>query len=78
MVQASAYEANQKELGATVPVLFDGLSKRDATMLSGRSPKNQTVHAPLPQGADPADFIGTIRPVAVDMARTWYLRGNLV
>lgn len=77
VVQSAAYQANQKELGATVPVLFDGLSKRDNTMLSGRSPKNQTVHAPLPVGTNPADFIGTIRNVAVEEARTWYLRGTL-
>lgn len=77
VVQSAAYQANQKELGATVPILFDGLSKRDNTMLSGRSPKNQTVHAPLPVGANPADFIGTIRNVAVEEARTWYLRGTL-
>ncbi len=76
-VQRCAYEANQAELGTRVPVLFEGLSKRDAAMLSGRSPKNQTVHVPLPAGADVADFAGTIRDVDVDEARTWYLRGTL-
>ncbi len=76
-VQRCAYAANQVDLGARVPVLFEGLSKRDETMLSGRSPKNQTVHVPLPAGSDPAEFVGTIRDVDVEEARTWYLRGSL-
>jgi tRNA-2-methylthio-N6-dimethylallyladenosine synthase len=76
-VQECAHAANQAELDTVVPVLFEGLSKRDDTMLSGRSPRNQTVHVPLPAGADLADYVGTIRDVHVDEARTWYLRGTL-
>ena len=78
VVQRGAFRANQKEAGSVVPVLFEGLSKRDSSMLSGRSPKNQTVHAPLPAGASVDDFVGTIRDVHVEEARTWYLRGRLV
>ena len=78
VVQRGAFQANQKEAGSVVPVLFEGLSKRDSSMLSGRSPKNQTVHAPLPAGAPVDDFVGTIRDVHVEEARTWYLRGRLV
>jgi len=78
VVQQSAWENNQLDLGATLPVLFEGVSKRDVTMLSGRSPKNTTVHAPLPAGASPDDYIGRVIPVRVDVARTWYLRGELV
>ena len=78
VVQRGAFQANQKEAGSVVPVLFEGLSKRDSSMLSGRSPKNQTVHAPLPAGASVDDFVGTIRDVHVEEARTWYLRGRLV
>ena len=77
-VQACAFEANQPELGATLPVLFEGLSKRDETMLTGRSPKNQTVHAPIPAGKLASDCIGQIMDVHVDEARTWYLRGTVV
>ena len=78
VVQRCAYDANQIDLGTTVPVLFEGLSKRDDTMLSGRSPKNQTVHVPLPTGIAPQDLIGQIHGVHIDEARTWYLRGTLV
>ena len=78
VVQRGAYQANQADAGSVVPVLFEGLSKRDSSMLSGRSPKNQTVHVPLPSGTSVGDYIGTIKDVAIEEARTWYLRGHLV
>ena len=77
LVQASAYEQNQKELGAVLPVLFEGSSKRDDSVLSGRSPKNQTVHVPLPVGCTADDYAGRILEVVIEEARTWYLRGRL-
>ena len=49
LVQQRAFEANQRDLGSTVDVLVEGASKRDAGLLAGKSPKNQTVHAPLPE-----------------------------
>ncbi|MDR2957002.1 MAG: tRNA (N6-isopentenyl adenosine(37)-C2)-methylthiotransferase MiaB [Coriobacteriales bacterium] len=78
IVQQSAWQQNQLELASTTTVLFEGNSKRDATMLSGRSPKNTTVHAPMPTGKTLDDFIGRILPVRIETARTWYLRGELV
>jgi tRNA-2-methylthio-N6-dimethylallyladenosine synthase len=78
LVQASAWEQNQKELGAVLPVLFEGSSKRDERILAGRSPKGQTVHVPLPEGRASAEYAGRILDVAVEEARTWYLRGRLV
>ena len=78
LVQEKAYEANQSELGKVVDVLVEGLSKRDSKLLAGKSPKNQTVHALLPQGASIGDYVGTIAPVKVDEARTWYLKGTLL
>ncbi|MCL2757428.1 MAG: tRNA (N6-isopentenyl adenosine(37)-C2)-methylthiotransferase MiaB [Coriobacteriia bacterium] len=75
-VQQSAWECNQSELGATIEVLFEGSSKRDAMVLSGKSPKNQTVHVALPDGASVDGFVGRILPVRVLEARTWYLRGE--
>ncbi|MCD8199636.1 MAG: tRNA (N6-isopentenyl adenosine(37)-C2)-methylthiotransferase MiaB [Coriobacteriaceae bacterium] len=77
VVQKSAYEQNQKEAGVRLPVLFDGVSKRDGAMLNGKSPKDQTVHVPLPDGADAGDFAGRIREVEIEEARTWYLKGRL-
>jgi tRNA-2-methylthio-N6-dimethylallyladenosine synthase len=77
VVQEGALACNQRELGCVLPVLFEGTSKRDANMLAGKSPKNQTVHAPLPQGMAAEDFAGQILPVRVKHARTWYLQGEL-
>ena len=78
IVQAHAFEENQIEKGRVVDVLVEGLSKRDKTLLAGKSPKNQTVHAPLPAGATIDQLAGTIVPVRIDEARTWYLKGELI
>jgi tRNA-2-methylthio-N6-dimethylallyladenosine synthase len=78
LVQASAFEQNQKELGVVLPVLFEGPSKRDEGILTGRSPKNQTVHVAVPEGRAADEYAGHILDVSVEEARTWYLRGSLV
>ncbi len=78
IVQKRAFEANQRDLGAEVDVLVEGASKRDERLLSGRSPKNQTVHAPLPAGVAGDDLAGSIVRVRVEEAKTWYLAGRLV
>ena len=77
LVQRKAFEANQAELGATVPVLVEGTSKRDDSILAGKSPKNQTVHAPVPSGTEAASLVGRIVPVTIEEARTWYLSGAI-
>ena len=78
LVGRKAYESNQVDLGKTVRVLVDGSSKRDQSILAGKSPKNQTVHAPIPAGMSIDDFAGTFVDVKVEEAKTWYLRGHLV
>ena len=78
LVQESAYEQNQKELDCVIPVLVEGTSKRDEGMLSGKSPKNQTVHAPIPSGKCIEELIGEFVDVHVDEAKTWYLKGSVV
>jgi tRNA-2-methylthio-N6-dimethylallyladenosine synthase len=78
LVQESAYQQTQRELNAVVPVLFEGTSKRDARMLSGKSPKNQTVHALLPEGHAASDYAGRVFDVHIEEAKTWYLRGSLL
>lgn len=77
-VQIGAGTQNQKEQGAVVRVLIEGTSKRDPSVLSGRSPKNQTVHLPLPAGVSAHALAGTFVDVRIDEARTWYLRGSAV
>jgi tRNA-2-methylthio-N6-dimethylallyladenosine synthase len=65
-------------VGKVVPVLVEGASKRDETVLMGRSPKNLTVHAPIPKGVSIDDLQGTFVNVRVDVARAWYLRGQVI
>ncbi|WP_251197925.1 tRNA (N6-isopentenyl adenosine(37)-C2)-methylthiotransferase MiaB [Anaerotardibacter muris] len=78
LVQAKAYDANQVDVGARIPVLIEGVSKRDSSILAGKSPKNQTVHAPIPEGTDLDELLGTIVEVEVDEAKTWYLKGHII
>ena len=78
LVQRKAYELNQPEVGRVVKVLVEGGSKRDACVLSGKSPKNQTVHARVPHGMSADDLAGSFASVRIDEARTWYLQGEVV
>ena len=78
LVQDRALEVNQAEVGKVVPVLVEGASKRDETVLMGRSPKNLTVHAPIPKGVSIDDLQGPFVNVRVDVARAWYLRGQVI
>ena len=77
VVEAGAYEYNQSQAGRIIPVLFEGPSKKEPGIITGRSPENITVHAPVPDGIDASGLFGTIAPVQIDQARTWYLRGTL-
>ena len=76
VVEKGAYEFNQAQAGKVVPVLFEGTSKKEPGIVTGRSPENITVHAPLPQGLTDQDVAGRIFDVRVEQARTWYLRGE--
>ncbi|MDR2035202.1 MAG: tRNA (N6-isopentenyl adenosine(37)-C2)-methylthiotransferase MiaB [Coriobacteriales bacterium] len=78
LVQQSAWDFNQQFLNQGLPVLFEGSSKRDAQMLAGRGPGNQTIHAPLPADKQASDFSGKLFPVHITEAKTWYLRGTLL
>lgn len=78
VVESTAYDFNQKDLHTKVPMLIEGTSKKDPSMLQGKSPKNQTVHAPVPAGVNPVDLLGRIVDVEVDTAKTWYLSGSIV
>ncbi|MEG0217587.1 MAG: tRNA (N6-isopentenyl adenosine(37)-C2)-methylthiotransferase MiaB [Raoultibacter sp.] len=78
LVQQQAWEQNQSDAGRIVEVLVEGASKRDAHTLTGRSPKNQTVHATLPPSLDADSLAGTTLSVAITQAKTWYLMGDIV
>lgn len=78
LVQDRAYEVNQADAHSVVLVLVEGVSKRDPNVLMGRSEKNQTVHAPIPQGITIEQLQGSIIPVQIEQARAWYLRGRVL
>lgn len=77
VVEAGAYEYNQAQAGKVIPVLFEGSSKKEPGIVTGRSPENITVHAALPSGLKVEDVAGSILNVEIDEARTWYLRGTI-
>ncbi len=78
VVQQQAYLQNQRDLGTVVEVLVEGASKRDERLLAGRTPKNQMVHAPLPNGVFADELAGQTVQVHIDTAKTWYLSGTIV
>lgn len=78
LVQESAFAQNQRFAGRTLDVLVEGASKRDAGILTGHSPHNITVHAPIPDGVSIDDIVGTIVPVRIDAAKAWYLSGAML
>lgn len=78
LAQASSLAENKREVGRILPVLVDASSRRDAGVLAGKSPKLQTVHAPLADGMRIEDVIGQIVDVRIDDATTNYLQGTIV
>jgi tRNA-2-methylthio-N6-dimethylallyladenosine synthase len=83
VIQETAHAENQKELHTVQRVLIEGVSRRDASMLAGRTEKNQMVHAPVPSDSagfpiDPICLKGQMVDVRVEMAKTWFLSGKVV
>lgn len=75
-VETTAFDYNQHALGRIVPMLVEGISKKDEDVLVGKSPWNQTVHCPVPSSHSSRDLVGKIIDVRIDVARTWYLAGE--
>jgi len=78
MVQRSALTKNQALVGSVQHVLFTGVSKRDACVLSGRSEGNKVVHVPLAADTSPQALEGTLAPVMITEAQTWFLGGYIL
>ena len=78
LVQKRAYELNQHDLGTVVDVLVEGSSKRDSSIIAGKSPKNQTVHAKVPAGMNADELAGSFVRVKITEAKTWYLAGEML
>jgi tRNA-2-methylthio-N6-dimethylallyladenosine synthase len=77
LVQASAFASNRPLVGSVQQVLLEGSSKRDAGVLTGRTPANKVVHAPVPDRASAGELAGRIVPVTITEAQTWFLAGEL-
>ncbi|HEY5541366.1 MAG TPA: tRNA (N6-isopentenyl adenosine(37)-C2)-methylthiotransferase MiaB [Coriobacteriia bacterium] len=77
LVQSSALENSLSLVGTVQPILIEGTSKRDETMLAGRTRTNKMVHAPLPEGHVADEYAGRIVDVVIDHAQTWFLSGQL-
>ena len=77
LVHSSALENNLALVGRVFPVLFEGASKRDENMLSGRTPSNKVVHVPVPTGHTADEFHGRIMDVEIGEAQTWFLTGRM-
>jgi tRNA-2-methylthio-N6-dimethylallyladenosine synthase len=76
-VHASALAKNQAYVGTTRRVLVEGLSKRDATMLIGRTASNKVIHAPCPPRVAPTALAGSFVDIEITDAQTWFLMGCL-
>ncbi len=75
-VQSSALRKNVAYVGSTHSILVEGLSKRDDSMLSGRTASNKVVHAPLPPGTSVESLAGRFADVTIEEAQTWFLLGR--
>jgi tRNA-2-methylthio-N6-dimethylallyladenosine synthase len=72
-IQSSALAKNLPLVGTTQRVLFEGTSKRDANVLTGRTEGNKVVHV-----RSSADLAGTFADVLIEDAQTWFLLGTLI
>lgn len=77
-IQVSALAKNLRLVGTTQRVLVEGPSKRDASVLIGRTGTNKVVHAPASEGRSAEDYAGTFVDVRIDDAQTWFLMGTLI
>ena len=78
VVEEKAWEANRRDAGQVVEVLVEGVNRKDARAVSGRSPKNQNVHVTLPDGLEPSSLVGSVIRAEVSDARPWYLRAQML
>lgn len=67
------FERQQLLVGRTVEVLVEGVSKKDETVLTGRTRSNKIVHF---YGS--ATHIGQFAEVRIEEAKTWTLYGKLI
>ncbi len=77
LVHSSARAKSHALVGTEQMVLFEGASKRDDRVLTGRTPGNKVVHVAIPAGSVAKDYAGRVLPVSIVDAQTWFLTGVL-
>lgn len=76
LVKDLSFESNRREVGESRLCLVEGTSKRDASVVSARTPQNRLVHVRLPEGADASSLAGTLQAILVTEAHPWFLTGQ--
>jgi tRNA-2-methylthio-N6-dimethylallyladenosine synthase len=76
-IQTSAHRKNQALIGSVQEVLVEGGSRRDSTVITGRTAGNKVVHAAAPEGATPTTLAGRFASVNIEEAQTWFLTGAI-
>ena len=76
-VEASANSYNKRFLNSRLPVLVEGTSKKDSSILRGTSEYNTVVHAKIPENKSIEELIGTIIDVDINETKTWYISGDV-
>ncbi|MHB9003762.1 MAG: tRNA (N6-isopentenyl adenosine(37)-C2)-methylthiotransferase MiaB [Coriobacteriia bacterium] len=77
-VHSGALAKNLPLVGTVQEVLVEGGSKRNATLITGRTCGNKVVHAPVRDGMLASTLGGTMIDVRIDQAQTWFLSGTIV
>lgn len=67
------YRKNREDIGKTVEVLFEGVSKTDPSMLSGRDSRYKLIHVKAGQ-----EQVGQLRKVRITDANSFSLVGELI
>ena len=75
VVERSGLAKHEARVGRVEEILVEGPSRKDPTVLSGRTGQNKLVHL---AGADPATRPGTFADVRITSAGPHFLRGELL
>jgi tRNA-2-methylthio-N6-dimethylallyladenosine synthase len=75
VVERSALARHEARVGRVEEILVEGRSKRDSSMVSGRTGQNKLVHVPVPAGGLPA---GSWAEVTITRAAPHFLVGELL
>jgi len=76
-IQASAHRKNQVLIGSAQEILIEGGSRRDSSVITGRTRGNKVVHTATPEGVTPTSLAGRFATVRIEEAQTWFLTGAL-